>query len=239
MQTLGVFAKQPVPGRVKTRLAADWDVDRAATLYECFVRDLLNRFRDAGDRRVVGFAPDLEAARDWFGSAAPGSQWTLWAQPEVGLGGRMEAFFTAWGDDDADRTLLIGSDSPSIPDSWLDHAWRLLEDSDCVIGPASDGGYWLIGLRGSVTSEARRAVFDGVDWSTANVLAQSVERVARVGLRLELLPVWYDVDSAEDVEMLRGHLQAMAVAGEKLELPETSRFLGLAASQSNTMSGAT
>ena len=225
MRTLGIFAKQPVPDRVKTRLAADWDFERAAQLYECFVRDLLDRFCEAGDRRVIGFAPDSEEARDWFRATNAGQYWTLWPQPESSLGELMAGFFQQWGSETSDRTLLIGSDSPSIPDSWLEHAWQLLEDSDCVIGPASDGGYWLIGFRGSVAGDARTAVFEKIDWSTATVLAQSVERITQAGLSLALLPVWYDIDSADDVEMLRGHLKAMAAAGEEAGLLRTSEFL--------------
>ena len=234
-----MFAKQPVAGRVKTRLAADWGDIRAAAIYECFVRDLLNRFGSMGDRRVVGFAPDNDEARQWFGSAADGSlsianrinavttnvtyNWQLWAQPEADLGGRMAAFFDTWCCSDDDRTILIGSDSPSLPASYLDDAWSLLDSHDCVIGPAADGGYWLIGLRGP--AGRGRALFDAIEWSSSGVFAQTVERIRERNLKFGLLPVWYDVDSLATVTTLHGHLRGLALAGQPVDLPHTSRCL--------------
>lgn len=221
-----MFAKQPVPGRVKTRLAADWGDDRAAALYECFVRDVLNRFGSMGDRRVVGFTPNSDAAREWFGTAAAvdgTTTWQLWPQPETDLGGRIGAFFSAWCRSDDDRTILIGSDSPSVPASYLEDAWTLLESHDCVIGPAADGGYWLIGLRGP--ADRGLHLFDSIEWSGSGVFGQTVERVREMGLRLGLLPVWYDVDAVDAVTTLYGHMQGLELAGQPVDLLHTTRFL--------------
>ena len=144
MRTLGLFAKQPVPGRVKTRLAADWGHERAAALYECFVRDLLGRLAVTGDRRVIGFAPADDETRQWFQETsrriAGLEAWKLWPQPELDLGGRMADFFRTWTESPAHRTILIGSDSPTLPTEYLEQAWRLLDNHDCVLGPATDGG---------------------------------------------------------------------------------------------------
>jgi uncharacterized protein len=231
MRTLGIFAKQPVPGRVKTRLAVDWGNERAAALYECFVRDLLTRFATVGDRRVIGFAPDSEEARRWFETvstspddAVDSGGWILWPQPNSDLGGRMAACFETWAETPDHRTILIGSDSPTLPVEYLERAWRLLQDNDCVLGPASDGGYYLIGLRGSLPEFA--APFRDVDWSTAGVLSKTVENLKQHNLSLGLLPVWYDVDSVDAVETLTGHLAAFRHAGQTAELPATSHFLG-------------
>ncbi len=233
-----MFAKQPVAGRVKTRLAADWGDTQAAALYECFVRDLLNRFRSMGDCRVVGFAPDNAEARQWFVSAIEDSapitnrinavttnvtNWQTWAQPEANLGGRITACFDDWCCSDDDRTILIGSDSPSIPASYLDDAWSLLDSHDCVIGPAADGGYWLIGLRGSAGHGT--TLFDEIEWSSSHVFGQTVERVREKDLNLSLLPVWYDVDSLAAVTTLHGHLRGLALADRTVDLPHTSRCL--------------
>lgn len=226
MKTLGIFAKQPIPGRVKTRLAADWGNERAAALYECFVRDLIGRFATAGDRRVIGFAPDSEEARRWFeaasNSSAGSGSWNLWPQPNSDLGDRMAACFRTWTESSDHRTILIGSDSPTLPIEYLEQAWQLLEDNDCVLGPASDGGYYLIGLRGSVPDFA--APFRNVEWSTAAVLSQTVNLLKQHDLSLGLLPPWYDVDSTDAVETLRGHLAAFQHAGQTMELPATSHF---------------
>lgn len=227
MRTLGIFAKQPVPGRVKTRLAADWGDERAAALYDCFVRDLLSRFASVGDRRVIGFAPNADDARQWFNAASQSSTsaegWMLWPQPEFDLGGRMANFFETWTESVDHRTILIGSDSPSLPAEYLEQAWLLLETNDCVLGPATDGGYYLIGLRGTVTDFG--APFRNVEWSTAGVLAQTVKLLKQHDLSLSLLSPWYDVDSAQDVVTLAGHLAALELSGTTNALASTRQFL--------------
>lgn len=226
-----MFAKQPVPGQVKTRLAADWGVDRAAKLYEAFVRDLLQRadFDDLDDpdgeiHRVLGFAPDEDAARSWFEEAAA-DRWHLWAQPNEDLGGRIAKFFAEYASEPGSSAVLIGSDSPTFPVTYILDAFYWLKTADVVICPASDGGYCLIGLRAGFDSAT---LFKGVDWSSARVLGQTAERIRELGLSLELLPIWYDVDSVEGVEMLRGHLAAIEAAGHDVELAElknTTEFL--------------
>jgi len=203
MNTLGLFARQPVPGRVKTRLAADWGAEQATRLYECFVRDLLDRFAGAGDRRVAAFAPGSEEARGWFAEAA--SAWQLWPQPDGDLGTRMTLFFESWCTQDGDCTLLIGSDSPTLPEGSLEQAWEILASHDCVLGPAEDGGYWLIGLRGPFGA-SHRVLFEGIDWSTPRVLEQTLDRARGAGMSRELLPLWYDIDTAADVDRLRSEL---------------------------------
>jgi rSAM/selenodomain-associated transferase 1 len=226
MRTLGIFAKQPVPGRVKTRLAADWGNERAAALYECFVRDLLGKFATAGDRRIISFAPNSDEARRWFADAsnqAAEKLWTLWPQPEHDLGGRMASYFETWTESAKHRTILIGSDSPSLPAEYLEQAWQLLEENDFVLGPATDGGYYLIGLRGTVADFA--APFKGVEWSTAGVLSQTVQLLKQHNHSLGLLPPWYDVDSAESVVTLTGHLAASEHARKPYSLPATRQFL--------------
>lgn len=227
MRTLGIFAKQPVPGRVKTRLAADWGNDRAAALYECFVRDLLEKFVDAGDQRIIGFAPGDDIAEQWFNTAVQSAHvekaWTLWPQPDTDLGGRMTSYFETWTESPVHRTILIGSDSPTIPPEYLDQAWQLLEVNDCVLGPATDGGYYLIGQRGTAPDFA--APFRDVKWSTAGVLHQTVAQLKKHSLSLGLLPPWYDVDSVDAVETLTGHLAALELAGKPHDLQATRDFL--------------
>lgn len=228
-----MFAKQPVPGRVKTRLAADWGDDRAAELYEAFVRDLLARLvfdyrnHPGGEiHRVLGFAPDDAAARRWFEEAAAG-RWDLWPQPNEDLGGRIARFFARHAAEAGSSAILIGSDSPTLPVTYILDAFNRLKTADVVICPASDGGYCLIGLRAGFDSAA---LFQGVEWSTAHVLGQTAERVQELGLSLELLPIWYDVDSADGVDMLRGYLAALDAAGHEVELAElkhTMAFLAM------------
>jgi rSAM/selenodomain-associated transferase 1 len=219
MTTLGLFVKHPVPGRVKTRLSAELGAGRTAAIYAAFVADLVERFRDVAERRVLCFAPATDNARDYFASIG-GMDYELWPQPEVDLGARMARFFAEHLVEPHDRVLLIGSDSPTLPREHVERAFALLQDVDCVVGPAMDGGYYLIGQSG-----ACRPIFDGVAWSTSRVLEQTVARVTECGARLAVLPPWYDVDTPQDWQFLVGHLQALERANSPSVESALSRWL--------------
>ena len=222
MKTLGMFAKQPVPGRVKTRLAQCWGADRAAQLYEAMLLDLCDRVSSVADRRVIAYAPDDTATRTWFRDHSPRA-FGLWPQSTGDLGQRIVGFFAAHRRDRESRVVLIGSDSPSLPVEVIDDALARLEHHDCVIGPAADGGYYLIGLSGRAAKW--NALFESIPWSTSKVLIATVRRIQEQGLSLALLPVWYDVDSLDDVRTLFGHVQAQRMAGQRSELFRTESLL--------------
>jgi uncharacterized protein len=215
---LGLFAKHPTPARVKTRLAAALGPDAAATLYAAFTQDIVARFRHVAARRILAFTPADAAARNHFQQLA-GSDYELWPQPDGSLGERLHAFFDTHLAA-ADRAVVIGSDSPTLPAEFATRALELLGERDCVLGPAADGGYYLIALRRPCP-----ALFEGIDWGTPRVLEQAVDRLRQAGLSLHLLPVWYDVDTPDDLAFLRGDLAAMRHAGLPVELPATDRVL--------------
>ena len=220
MKKLGIFVKQPTPGRVKTRLAADVGDRMAAEIYAAFTADVLERFAKTADRRFLCYAPDSLEAAEHFQQLAQ-DNYQLWLQPDCGLGDRMNQFFIAQIQSRADRAILIGSDSPTIPPELMNQAFVELEESDCVIGPATDGGYYLIGL-----SQRAWPIFDKIEWSSSQVLEQTVDRITSAGASLALLPPWYDVDSLEDLHMLRGHVQALRTTGQLgLELQHTESIL--------------
>jgi glycosyltransferase A (GT-A) superfamily protein (DUF2064 family) len=98
----------------------------------------------------------------------------------------------------ARRPVLIGTDSPTLPGHLLGMAHRALATHDAGIGPALDGGYYLIGLTGH-----QPALFEGIDWSTGRVLQQTLDRARAANLRVFCLPYWYDVDTAADLDRLR------------------------------------
>jgi hypothetical protein len=218
LNILGLFVKQPVPGRVKTRLAAEIGAERAAELSAAFIADLVARFRTAADRRVLCYAPATEEARRHFESIA-GTDFELWPQPETNLGERLARCFALHLRQSDDRVVVIGSDSPTLPLEHVERAFELLGDADCVLGPATDGGYYLVGQRGRC-----RPIFDAIDWSTPRVLEQTVTRIADCGASLALLPPWYDVDTPDDLRLLAGHLRALQAAGGPLPI-ETTRLV--------------
>ncbi|MCH8828735.1 MAG: TIGR04282 family arsenosugar biosynthesis glycosyltransferase [Planctomycetes bacterium] len=207
MNVFGMFVKHPLAGEVKTRLAADIGEACAADLYAAFVADLADRFRNSGERRYLCYAPAATAAEEYFSELAAGD-YELWPQPNTALGDRLAAFFEFADSIGAERTVVIGSDSPTLPADFLDRAFDRLASSDCVVGPASDGGYYLIGQRGRP-----QPIFDGIDWSGPHVLSQTIDCIERQGMKPAILPVWYDVDSLDDLHMLRGHLRALQAAG--------------------------
>ncbi len=203
MNVLGIFVKHPLAGRVKTRLAADSGNKYATELYAAFLADIADRFRETGDRRVLCYTPSDRAASSYFARVA-GQHYELWPQPSASLGDRMAAFFDRFITAAAPRVVVIGSDSPTLPHDFVLQAFHLLESRDCVLGPATDGGFYLVGQR-----DQPRPIFDGVEWSKSNVLDQTVERIAGIGASLGLLSPWYDVDTLDDLHVLRGHVKAL------------------------------
>lgn len=236
LPVLGLFAKRPLAGQVKTRLAAATSPAWAAQVADAFLHDTLARLEGVAADRVLAFAPDDENA--YFASVV-GERYRLTLQGDGDLGRRMERFFSEQLATGAERVVLVGADSPTLPLDFITQAFRELERADVVLGPATDGGYYLIGL-------ARRLppIFDGISWSGPQVLAETVARLAthRSHLaprdvlshaeredygstspewRLALLPPWYDVDTLDDWRMLQGHLAALQRAGIDPELPRT------------------
>ena len=217
-----VFAKAPVPGRVKTRLKLD--PDDAAALHSAFVRDVVERHANEKRRMVVYRAGDLDHPF-W-----PTLDLTL-AEccASSDLGERMqrafEAEFAKSDNPDDARIVVIGSDSPTLPPSIVDEAFRRL-DKGCrvVIGPACDGGYYLLGMRGgrSESGLPKRIFQSGMPWGTCDVLAMTLERLAadekkdEPAIVYELLEFWYDVDRPEDLRMVRAHANALSAKGVPL-----------------------
>src|SRR5262249_5819617 len=199
-RTLGVFAKRPAPGAVKTRLAAETSPEWAAAVAAAFLHDVLGRLAAVEARRVLAFAPP--DALPYFAEAARG-RFSLTPQGDGDLGRRMAAFFQEQFAAGADRVVLVGTDSPTLPAARVEEAFADLRHADVVLGPATDGGYYLIGCARPVP-----ALFEGVAWGGPRVLLESVGRLP-AACRLALLPPWYDVDTLADWFALRGHLAAL------------------------------
>jgi uncharacterized protein len=211
MRILGMFAKQPIAGAVKTRLANDIGAAAATELYVACLHDLLDRFSETGHQRWIGYAPDGTETSAWFAGASCG-RYQLWRQPAGDLGVRIEQFFAmaaASASPEAPRTVLIGSDSPTLPRDLIEQAFESLARSDLVLGPAADGGYYLIGGR---TFPA--GWLGGVRWSTPWTLADTVVAAERHSLSVDVLPLWSDIDTAADLPATWGHLQALRAASQ-------------------------
>jgi uncharacterized protein len=217
-RVLGVFAKWPRPGFVKTRLAAVLGAEKAARVAAAFLNDTLNRLAEGepATRRVVAFTPD-EMSRD-FADLVSG-RYALRPQGEGDLGARMERFLTAEFAAGAERVILVGADSPTLPVDLVTRAFAELEHADIVLGPAADGGYYLIGFRRHIPS-----VFAGVSWGTNRVFEETIARLP-ADVRLAQLPPWYDVDTPDDWQLLRYHVAGLRSAGVDPGIPHTEALL--------------
>lgn len=196
-----ILAKAPLPGQVKTRLCPPLTPDEAATLHGSFVLDVLERSRDAQRRARVPFDRYV-----WCSPSADHVYFKiLGARHGVGLdtqrgddlGARMlDAFETLFARGHG-RVVMVGTDLPTLPPRRVNEAVERLEDHDVVLGPATDGGYYLIGLRRVVP-----ALFRDIPWSTPNVLARTRSLAAEQRLRVALLAPERDIDRLGDLQAL-------------------------------------
>jgi rSAM/selenodomain-associated transferase 1 len=198
---LAIMVKEPVPGRVKTRLCPPLTSEQAAALYRCFLLDKM-----AQVRRVTAAAPYLaftpQGAEGFFRALA-GERFVLVPQEGRDLGERLGHLSTRLLTAGHAGVVIVDSDTPTLPDHYLEEAVRRMADggAEAIFGPAEDGGYYLVGLRCP-----RPALFQGIAWSTPAVLEETLAKSATAGLHVHLLPPWFDVDTGEDLERLRRHL---------------------------------
>ena len=189
MSTLVVFARVPERGRVKTRLAATVGEDAALSLYEAFLDDTL--------AVATAAATTCGAA---VVAAVAGSGWTRGAfvpQRAGDLGQRMGALVDAYVP--SGPVCIIGSDSPTLAPSLIARAFDALSDSEVVLGPGLDGGYWLVGARRRIPE-----LLGEMPWSTPAVLGETLRRLR--GRSVAMVDFWYDVDDAAGLQLLRAHL---------------------------------
>ena len=246
-RALLVMAKQPISGRAKTRLVPPLTGDSAASLYHCFLQDILDTVRAAAhlDAFIPVIAYTPAAARDFFRQLAP-DFWLIPQertapvddpdlpagsppnssprpqkespahQPER-LGDRLHYVLSSALACGLNQVAAINSDSPTLPAELLCSAFRCMDDPrvDAVFGPCADGGYYLIGVK----KPPGRLVTD-VHMSTPTVLRDTLAIAAEEGIRVDLLPEWYDVDGADELERMSTEL-----ASHPEIAPATSRFL--------------
>ena len=220
---LGLMAKAPIAGEVKTRLQPPLTATEAAALNICFLRDMAANIQsvsetEAASGLVVYTPPGAEAAFD--GVLPEGFE--LLVQRGSSLGERLcnatdDLLKQGYG-----AVCLINSDSPNLPKSILIRAIESLatEGDRVVLGAAEDGGYYLIGLK-----HAHRNLFNEIAWSTSDVLARTQQRAAEIDLPVELLPSWYDVDDAETLARLCEELFLTPSANGAYPAPHTRDFL--------------
>jgi rSAM/selenodomain-associated transferase 1 len=223
-RVLGVFAKWPSPGAVKTRLTREDDAAWSARVARAFLLDTVERLSRVSARRVLVFDP-REREND-FADAVSG-RFAL--RPQIGgdLGQRLSAFVDEEVGSGAQAVVVVGTDSPTLPVDYAEQAFAALEQADVVLGPAMDGGYYLVGC-----GAKRLPIFEGIAWGTSRVLAETIAALTDPRWRLTLLPPWYDVDTPADWTMLLGHVSAQRRAGLDPAIPHTEALItGIEASE--------
>lgn len=191
-----VMAKRPAPGRTKTRLMPALSPESAAAFYECLLLDTIDRIRARDDATLV-IAVDEPESVDWFTAVAPDAQQVL--QQGQMLGERLDAVMSECLNR-FDAVFAINSDSPDVPDTHLTDAFVALDhpDTDVVLAPTVDGGYWLIGWKQRWAPMVREVIM-----STPTVAEDTLAIAKRLGARAVIAPTWHDVDDPEDLARLR------------------------------------
>lgn len=211
---VAIMAKAPRAGDVKTRLCPPLSGAEAAELYRCFLLDKIEQVRSLEEAApAIAYAPVQD--RSVFEALAP--DFRLVPQQGADLGARLANSFAQFFEQGPGWAMAIDSDTPTLPTEFMRRALDLIRDPliDVVLGPSEDGGYYLIGL-----TALHPELFEGIHWSTAQVLSETVRRAEARGLRVGYLPAWYDVDTPGDLERLKAALGGTEAAGPR----HTRRF---------------
>ncbi|MEI7636979.1 MAG: TIGR04282 family arsenosugar biosynthesis glycosyltransferase [Syntrophus sp. (in: bacteria)] len=204
-----MFVKYPEKGKVKSRLSQYLDEDMVVRLYHGFIEDLLARLSGGDYQFRIAYHP-RKRKNDF--SKDFGTTFSYLSQTGADLGKKMHNAFKKSFSDGFHRVVIIGSDSPDLPQQIIKEAFHSLEERDAVIGPSYDGGYYLIGFcRESFTPET----FEGIEWGTDSVYKTTMHILAKAGVHVHVLPSWRDIDRPEDIIALIKDSDKTGFAGSK------------------------
>jgi len=188
-----LFVRSPERGKVKSRLAAAIGGKMALEVYKAFVLDIMETLKRGHYPFRIFFSPRNAEDRvtNWLGR-------DFMYSPQRGsdIGKKMENAFVQSFSEGSERVVLIGSDIPDLPNSIIHRAFSSLDKCDAVLGPASDGGYYLIGFK---KTSFLPDVFHGIPWSTPSVYRETMEVFCRSNYRVHTLRQWNDVDTLDDL----------------------------------------
>lgn len=205
-EALVVFAKAPIAGQVKTRLIGALTSEEVAQLYICFLRDTFATMEVVQEERenlslVLCFTPSDEI--EAFESADLDGC-LMMAQHGDELGTKLRNCLADLFELGFGKIVIIGADTPTLPEEIIIEAFeQLTSQNQVVIGPATDGGYYLIGM-----SQLQPKLFENINWSSENVLTETLARAGEASLTISQLPAWDDIDSPHDLEKLKLEIKA-------------------------------
>ena len=213
---LAVMARAPRPGNVKTRITS-LTIEEKASLYRAFITDTFNRIKNLGGVDIFSFYTPL-SGRDEISKVIPYRVF-LTAQKGRDLGERLFNVFFSLFRRGYERVAVIGSDSPSLPPEYVQEAFSILKGSETlVLGPAKDGGYYLVAMDRVSFKRAGKTLFSGIQWSSPMVLKETVKRAKANNIALKLLKQWYDIDTKEDLYLLKDNKDAPISSGYLKEI---------------------
>ncbi|HWP93416.1 MAG TPA: TIGR04282 family arsenosugar biosynthesis glycosyltransferase [Thermodesulfobacteriota bacterium] len=189
--TLLIFVKYPEPGRVKTRLAEDLGHEKAAEIYASMAESVIHNLSESEEYKTIIFFDPPDRKREmenWLGK-----RYRLLAQEGNSLGERMANALEKTFSLGAEKAVIIGTDCLEITEEIISRAFQSLDEMDLVLGPAEDGGYYLLGMKESIPE-----IFDDITWSTSQVLGQTINKIKTMGLKFSLLKTLRDIDTISD-----------------------------------------
>jgi uncharacterized protein len=187
-----LFLKYPERGAVKTRLAGTLGNDLTFELYQCFLKDISAILTKVKAEKIIVYSgPEHVSFSDF-----PGLQ--CLRQRGADIGERMYFAFLDVFAQGFERCVLIGSDIPDLPAVLVNDAFDKLGSADVVLGPGTDGGYYLVGCK---QGSLRQGIFSNIPWSTALVFSETLERIDESGLESAMLSQWSDIDDYDDLKI--------------------------------------
>ncbi len=195
-----LFARYPRPGQCKSRLIPSLGKERATQIHRQLVAHSLTQIlaflarHDDTSLHIYYHDSNLEQMQEWLGNSL-----SYHRQEGADLGARM-ANALHNGQTEGYDTILIGSDCPDIDDTILSEALTALKNSDLVIGPAHDGGYYLIGVAKNLARQSYSELFRNISWGSDTVLQETLNRVKKLTLSPHTLPTLHDIDTPEDLK---------------------------------------
>lgn len=190
-----IFVKNPIYGKVKTRLAATIGKDKALEIYKQLIAHTCSVTKELSCDKIVYYSDHLQKEDEWSNAYFKAQQ------QGVDLGERMMNAFSNVFQQGYSKAVIIGTDCPAIDAEIINNAFEQLDLNDVVIGPATDGGYYLLGSK-----ELHPQLFQNISWSTENVLQQTIAVCERNGLVHNQLQALSDIDEEKDLPHLK-HLQ--------------------------------
>jgi uncharacterized protein len=183
-----IFIKNPIKGKAKTRLAATLGDDKALLIYKELLKHTRQITASVSAERYLFYSFFIDHQDDWSNQ-----DFHKYLQIEGGLGEKMKNGFETVFNHHHQKVLIVGSDCASLTQDIIENAFQLLDHHDFVIGPADDGGYYLIGM-----NAFEPTVFDNVAWSTETVLDETIENIHHLNKDYALLPTLSDIDVEAD-----------------------------------------